>query len=72
MAANEELVFVVLVEEFDGINEVGGNSYVREKGPHIFMIETWESGREVKEEEGTLRVGLEVGADGLVHVYNVG
>ena len=56
LVLEEELVFIILVEEFDGVDEVPRDSNVVEDRPHIFVIEAGEGCREVEKEESTLRM----------------
>ncbi len=63
---------VVLVEEFGGSDEVGGDADVFEYSPHVFVIEAGEGSREIEEEESAQGVGLHCASDCLVHVGEVG
>ena len=72
LATDKQLVFVVLVEEFNGIDEVGWDSNVVEDGPHVLMVEAREGSREVEKQKSALGVRAKAAAHSLVDVDDVG
>ncbi len=65
-------MFAGLVKWFDCLYEVLSYPDVFEDGPHVLVVEAGEGRREVEEQKGSVRVGLEAAAYCLVYVDDVG
>ena len=63
---------IVAVSGLSGAYEVARDPDVFEYGPHVFVIEAWESCRKIKQKKCAERVRLERTVDGEVNIYNVG